>query len=231
MKVLSTKWLDTAVCEILEHAGIELTEKNFIITEPLSNDLLKEELASLAATQNIVVFTSRNAVYAVTRQVKNAIEWKVCCISGKTKKKVLKYFPAKQIIVTADDATALAKKIIAKGITKVIFFCGDKRRDELPATLQHAGIDVKEIVVYNTIETAEKMNEVFDAIVFFSPTAVKSFFSLNKPNKTTTFFAIGNTTATEIKKHTNSKIIIAGAPTQEALAATVIEYYKQSVKM
>ena len=49
---------------------------------------------------------------------------------------------------------SLSKKIIKNSsIKNVIFFCGDKRRDELPENLIKNGINVEEIIVYKTMET------------------------------------------------------------------------------
>jgi hypothetical protein len=54
---------------------------------------------------------------------------------------------------------------------------------------------------------------------------VKSFFSSNKIKESTTLFAIGNTTAEEVRLFTKAKIIIAGNPEQKELINDVIKYY------
>ena len=67
-------------------------------------------------------------------------------------------------------------------------------------------------------------NEYF-GILFFSPSAVQSFFSKNKVADKTILFAIGNTTANEIKKYSTNKIIISDEPGKENLVTKMIEYF------
>ena len=67
--------------------------------------------------------------------------------------------------------------------------------------------------------TAESAAELADLIV------VQSFFSNNKISDKTMLFDIGNTTATEIKKYTNNKIITGDEPSKENLVMEMIRYY------
>ena len=62
----------------------------------------------------------------------------------------------------------------------------------------------------------------YDGILFFSPSAVNSFFSLNKINEQTQIFAIGKTTADAIHKHTKREITIAEIPSEENMVDQVI---------
>src|SRR5258706_9822828 len=52
-------------------------------------------------------------------------------------------------------------------------------------------------------DLSTRAEKVYDGILFFSPSGVESFFNTNEVNEQTILFAIGNTTATEIKKYTN----------------------------
>jgi uroporphyrinogen-III synthase len=108
---------------------------------------------------------------------------------------------------------------------EVIFFCGNKRRDELPVLLNQHDIEVNEIQVYETKTLKYKIEKDYDGILFFSPSAVESFFSVNKLNKQTVLFAIGNTTANEMKKFTSNKIVIADEPAKKNLVEKMIEYF------
>jgi uroporphyrinogen-III synthase len=54
---------------------------------------------------------------------------------------------------------------------------------------------------------------------------VESFFSNNQLTKKTILFAIGNTTAKEIKKHSNNQIVISNEPGKENLARKMMEYF------
>ena len=91
--------------------------------------------------------------------------------------------------------------------------------------LRQRGIDVNEIIVYQTINLPHKIEQEYHGILFFSPSAVQSFFQKNKLSDTTILFAIGNTTANEIKKFTNNKIIISDSPGKENLVGKMVEYF------
>ncbi|MBS1916196.1 MAG: uroporphyrinogen-III synthase [Bacteroidetes bacterium] len=200
----------------------------FIETEPVINEELKRSITSLTNQDLTVVFTSMNAVDAVGKYL-NGIKpnWRIFCIGSATKKFVTSFFDEKNISGIADAASTLADLIIdQKNISFVVFFCGDKRRDELPGKLRQHNIEVKEIEVYKTFETAHQIKRSYDAILFYSPSAVNSFFSVNKTDNKTILFAIGKTTASEIKRFGNNKIIIADEPSKELLAEQAINYFQ-----
>jgi uroporphyrinogen-III synthase len=54
---------------------------------------------------------------------------------------------------------------------------------------------------------------------------VESFFSSNQLTQKTILFAIGNTTAKEIKKHSNNQIVVSDEPGKENLARKMMEYF------
>jgi uroporphyrinogen-III synthase len=172
-----------------------------------------------------------NAVESVASHLNNTKpDWKIFCIGSATKKLVKEYFGENIIAGTAGSASSLADEIInQKNISSVVFFCGDKRRDELPEKLKQLGIEVNEIEVYKTFETKQQLSKDYDAILFYSPSAANSFFSVNKINDETILFAIGNTTAREIKKFAANKIIIADEPSKELLAEQAINYFQTNL--
>src|SRR5450759_2557524 len=65
----------------------------------------------------------------------------------------------------------------------------------------------------------------YDGILFFSPSAVNSFFSLNKINEQIQIFAIGKTTADAIHQQINKDLIIAETPGEEDMIEKVISYF------
>ncbi|HEX5668158.1 MAG TPA: uroporphyrinogen-III synthase, partial [Chitinophagaceae bacterium] len=69
------------------------------------------------------------------------------------------------------------------------------------------------------------LRELFDGIIFFSPSAVESFFSMNQISNNTICFAIGDTTANALKQHTNNRIMVAKNPRQEDVIAMVIDHF------
>jgi len=96
----------------------------------------------------------------------------------------------------------LASFMLEQGVKgDVTHICGEPRRPELRATLEHAGIDVNEWVVYESVPVAaERPIETIDAVAFFSPAAVKQFKALGwDKHVQVPYIAIGPTTAEELK--------------------------------
>lgn len=228
--VLSTKKLDPSLIEEAKLNDIEIREEEAIAVRPiLTKEKWDEMFQLLKAPIPYAVFTSANAVQAVKKYLSDFINpqpvrWQIFCLSGRTGNSIKIGPDLGAIIATADNATALAKTIIAKGAREVLFFCGDKRREELPTLLEEAGVRVHEVVVYQTVETPVKNTADLDAILFFSPSGVESFFSVNQLKENTVCFAIGGTTADTISRYTNNKTIISEAPTQEMMLAAVLKH-------
>lgn len=231
-KVLSTKRLNPTLVQQAGEAGVEVLEREFISVEPIVSDEVYQQLKPWLhrAEPTYAVFTSANGVEAVKpylqkEGVTSLPHWKVFCISGKTKEALAATLPGTEILATAEYGAVLAQHIIAQGdVQEVVFFCGNKRREELPTLLQAAGITVHEIVVYRTEETPRKVEEDFDAVLFFSPSGVSSFFAVNQLKKDAVCFAIGRTTAEAVAAFTNNQIITPATTSPEAMLEAVQHY-------
>jgi uroporphyrinogen-III synthase len=224
--VLSTRPIDAELINNAASQNIKIEVLPFIETEPIDSLEVYDEIENILLQTAVVVFTSMNAVEAVASHLHDyKPDWKIYCIGNTTKKLVQEYFGDELIAADATDANELAEQIVEDGITReVVFFCGNKRRDELPAVLNANDIEVNEIEVYQTNMLHHKIEKPYDAILFFSPSAVQSFFSNNKLWEGTIPFAIGNTTANALKKYTTNKIIIADEPGKSNLVTKAIEY-------
>jgi uroporphyrinogen-III synthase len=232
-KVLSTKKLEPSVIKQAREDGIDIVEQEFILIRPLlSRSKLDEIQPWLMSTEvNQVVFTSTNAVEAIKKYLHRGDtwtipNWEVFSMSGKTKEALHPYISPERIVATAENAKALAEKIIQRGVREIVFFCGKKRRDELPNILKEAGVTVREIVLYETIETPVVVAGDIDAVLFFSPSAVKSFFSVNQLKETAVCFAIGDTTARSIADFTGSRVVTSKTPDQQALMTAVASHLR-----
>lgn len=227
--LLSTRPVGRGVQEKASRHQIHIHEVSFIETEESIDKRKAEIIHELVPHRIAVVFTSMNAVEAVHKQVIGKTNWEIFCIGNKTRKLVNEYFGEKNISGFADNASKLAEVIVGKkNINKVIFFCSDQRRDELPEKLKKNKFEVEEIEVYKTIPKPQKISKQYDGILFFSPSAVKSFFSINKINSTIKLFAIGETTANEIKNFTDQSIFVANKPGKENLVDLAINYFSKS---
>ncbi len=225
--ILCTRPLPQAIVAEAIQLSIEIDVLSFIETESILSVEVQQEIDQVALQTTTVVFTSMNAVDAVTVFLDgHNPAWNIYTLGTTTKNLVAAYFGEEKIMGSAPDATALAEIIAGEGLTEEInFFCGDRRRDELPGILRKNEIGVNEIVVYHTIATPHKINKAYHGILFFSPSAVESFFSINKVAAETLIFAIGNTTAACIEKYCNNKIIVADEPGKENLVEKMIAYF------
>lgn len=228
IQILCTRPLNEALVKEAGEAGIDIDELSFIETEPIQSIAVQQEIEQAFLQTATVVFTSMNAVEAVAFYLEDSQpDWKLYCIGTTTYQLVRKYFGGEKIAGTAYDAASLAESIVKDHLSaEVTFFCGDLRRDELPGILINNDINVNEIVVYQTIAVPHKINKTYHGILFFSPSAVTSFFKKNKLTDTTILFAIGNTTANEIKKYTNIKIVISDEPGKQNLVNKMMEYFE-----
>ncbi|GEO09803.1 uroporphyrinogen-III synthase [Segetibacter aerophilus] len=228
--ILSTRPVDGALIEKAAHQNIVIDTIAFIEVKKMISNKVAGRINSIAGEKATVVFTSMNAVEIVVETVPITPlmpDWKIYCIGGATFTLVKKYWPYDNVIFTAKDANELADRIIENKEKSVYFFCGNKRREELPTLLQKQNIEVEELVVYETIETPQSANKTYDGLLFFSPSAVHSFFSYNKPAAETIFFAIGNTTASAIKQFSTNSIIVSDFPAKDQLIDKAIEYFTE----
>jgi uroporphyrinogen-III synthase len=169
-------------------------------------------------------------------EAQRAPGWRIFCIEGATRRAVADYFGEAAIAGTAESATALAKVVAgegdenARGTKEIFFFCGDQRREELPAMLRAKGFEVNEWIVYRTLLTPRKAERAYAGIAFFSPSAVESYFSLNTVADDVTLFAIGRTTAAAIQAKCPNAVIISDRPVKEALVRTMTDYFQTNNK-
>lgn len=225
--ILCTRPLPETLVETAAQAGIKIDISPFIETESILTEQVQQEIEQVSLQSVPVVFTSMNAVDAIAvfldgRQP----DWEIYSIGTATGRLVKEYFGEARMAGTANDAASLAGVIAkAANIDEVVFFCGDQRREELPGILKEHEIAVNEIVVYQTVALPHKIEKHYHGILFFSPSAVQSFFQKNKSLPDSILFAIGNTTATEIKKFASNKVVTSDEPGKENLVYKMIEYF------
>jgi uroporphyrinogen-III synthase len=226
--LLVTKKISSSLVLQAGLKGINVLEKEFIRVVPIVNDHLNKKINKLVSGNNTVVFTSKNAVAAVAANNRfDDPNWKIYCIEGATKKEVRKYFDETLVAGAAKNASALAEVIAEKNDgNKVIFFCGNKRREDLPLLLKQRGLEVEEIIVYNTELIPQKIVDDYEAVAFFSPSAVESFFTDNTLKKNIICFSVGRTTTETLKKYTRNEVITSDKPSEESVIDLATRYSK-----
>lgn len=224
--ILSTRPLDEAIVADAAAVDIVIDTLSFIETTPILTEEVAQQVQLHAQHDATVVFTSMNAVEAVINLLNDERPfWDIYCIGDTTGNLVSEYFGSSAVAGTANNALALAAVMLLDGIKEAVFFCGDQRRDELPETLRTNNVTLHEVVAYQTINTPQVIEKNYDGILFFSPSAVESFFTANNIAGNTILFAIGNTTGDTIKKFSNNRVITAVIPGKEALAKQAIEHF------
>ncbi len=227
--ILSTAILGDDITRVVDTNQFSIAEHAFIDVRSLDGNELRKSIYDYISAGLPVVFTSKNAVKAVTALVgDNTVEWKIYCLGPSTSRLVSEAFPGCTIVGTAPSAEELVNIIVSDGSKDVVFFCGDIRLDTLPVRLGKAGVRVRETIVYETISSPEKIDGVFDGILFFSPSGVKSFFEVNRVGLETVLFAVGSTTAAEVAKHTGNRICVSDVPKKEEVLKMAISYFLKS---
>ncbi|MEO9144634.1 MAG: uroporphyrinogen-III synthase [Ginsengibacter sp.] len=225
INILSTKILGNTLNSIAIGQGISFDEKSFIEIENIISPDLTKRIMELAGENVTVIFTSPRAVDAVGKELSEKPSWRIFCIGYKTREQAEIYFGKENIIGIADHASQLAEEIIQhSSVKKMIFFCGNQRRDTLPERLKTNGIKLEELIVYNTVEKPQVISKLYDGILFFSPSGVKSFFSVNTLTNNSQLFAIGATTAEAINVFTKFPVIISPHPHIEEMVRMAIHH-------
>ena len=103
------------------------------------------------------------------------------------------------------------------------YFCGDKRRDELPGILNNNGISLNEVIAYQTILSPNVLKKKYNGILFFSPSGIESFLSKNSVDQEVAF-CIGGTTAKEAQKYFKT-VVEAKLPSVESVLNSVNAYF------
>ena len=199
-----------------------------------------------------IVFTSPRAVEAVSRvkaslpqeswSWRRWIEHKSVYVVGEaTASKVHQLLGWEQSRLRgqeAGNATNLAEIIAEseKPGTKLLFPCGNLRRNELAKGLIEAKIDLHPLVCYQT-EPRGDLHSIIDQlddpnldyVVFFSPSGVKAALPLLRKKwphfdtKATTKVALGPTTAECLREHGCQDPLIAAKPNAQSLMMLIKE--------
>ncbi len=188
----------------------------------IRNNRLKPKVVS--NTIKNALFTSQNAVEALLNNfAPTELDFEnIYCVGRRTKRLIEKNIG--KVGHVENSAKKLGDYLVENFREKEItFFCGNKRRDELPEVLAKSSIKVQEVECYKTSFTPRKIENKFKGILFYSPSGIESYLKENGASDTTVF-CIGETTASEAKKYFKN-IIVAKLPTVESLLKSVNQYF------
>lgn len=226
MKILFTKLLEAAVLskELGENFSAECVE--VIKTTPLSIDSfdLKNNSLIFTSSKGVISFFKNN--FSLSEDFNSKNFNKTYCVGEKTKRELRKNgFGTFKVV---KNANTLSKFIIDHcHREKFIHFCGNLALDVLDKKLPLQNISYKKVTVYTTEELNPVIPEKYHAIVFFSPSGVRSF-AKNNSLENTILFSIGETTSKELRKHTKSDIFTSKENTLLNILSVIKEKLKDS---
>lgn len=206
--VLSTKKLSLSQRELLLNASVSLVEYNAI--------KIQFEVFEIPSKIKNAIFTSQNGVHSFFENNRSS-EIKNCfCVGEKTK--LLLEKNGLKVIKMTEYAADLASYLVENHKDDTFhFFCGNIRSEEIPSKLKENNVSFQEIVAYKTTLNPIKINRQFNAVLFFSPSGVRSFFLENKLTNGTAV-CIGTTTASEAREYTEN-VVISNTTTVESVIA------------
>ena len=200
MKILFTK--TDIKAEVLQKLGSHFTcdFKDFISTETI-------KVKAFDVAGYSLIFTSQNAVKAFFENGFRITGQDIYTVGEKT----MALLEAHQVSVkknckNAEELSQYLLNEIKKG--GFLHFCGNLVLETLERNLESSEIDYQKMEVYTTKTLYLEVHESYEAVVFFSPSGVRSFAKLHS-FEGKKLFAIGETTANEIKNYTESKIIVS----------------------
>lgn len=219
-KVISTKKLTDFQQKIFQNHAIELWQEDFISIS------FEEFSPQIISDYDFLIITSKNSVKSILRNkgeffLKNK---KVFCVGDETKKILLEN---KANVVCSENYAVQLAEVILKNYSQFsfLFLCGNLRRNTLPEALKKAKINFSEQVIYQTHYTPHLVDFKADAILFFSPSGVRSYLIYNEINNEK-LFCIGKTTAQSLQNFSKN-CIIANSPT---IQGVIDEFIKNNVK-
>jgi len=223
--IVSTRKLTSGKLEELRAKGWKFSSHDFI-----SKVIHVPTGLTAESINKHVVLTSITGVKSflqIAERLQLSIaDYIIYCISRGTKE----YAAASGLNIksTALNASLLADEILkdveVKAVTHV---SSNLRRDELSDKLNKAGVVVHDITAYRTEFTPIVVSKTYDAIVFFSPSALDSFLTQNQLQRVPCF-CIGKTTADYASQKGYQQVYMADAPSEDILLQSIINYYSNT---
>jgi uroporphyrinogen-III synthase len=215
--ILATKKLAQNQKQYLLNAGFKVIDEDFIHIQPIAFEIKN--------TNDILIFTSQNAVLNVLTHKEELIHKPTICVGEKTKNILLEN--GFSVVFFHLDASELIKHIENEYLNNSFtFFCGTSKLNTIPDFLNEKSLKHEIIEVYETIETPVKIAPKMDGILFFSPSGVTSFIKENEITDECCF-CIGTTTAKAVEAYSKN-IVIANQPTVENVIIQCIHYFKST---
>lgn len=211
MTILSTKILTPSQRDLILGRGYSVVDYNAIETSPLPFEIPQK--------MDKVIFSSKNAVKYFFDNAKKVQIDKIFCVGNKTERLLMDF--GQKVTLKAQNSTELAD-LLAKTYQNEQFWfvCAEQRLDVLPKSLKLAKNSVFELKIYQTRAVLRHFEQKMDAILFFSPSGVRSYFSQNRSGNAQ-LICIGGTTAKMVNNYANTVHIANQATVESVIAKTI----------
>lgn len=213
--VVSTRVLEPAHVHLTK-GSIRLESLDFIQTKfiPIPPEAVRTD--SMIITSQTTVRSLLDSFPRLNLKFKN-----IYCVGSKTTQLVEERLG--RVLYTAQNARELTHYLTQNMSGRAItYFCSKIRRDDIPDVLNKHGIKVREVAAYDTQYTGQKIQKEFHGVMFYSPSAVRSFVQSNGTDAVA--FCIGKTTAREAGVYFKN-VQIAKQPSIENVIQMVNDYY------
>lgn len=202
------------------------TDIEKVVSEQLGNnffcdfkDFIKiefKEIEHFDTSSSNLIFTSKNGVLGF---LKNGFSFvnnpKIFTVGSKTKKAVEENGgKVSENFKNIEELSQYSKNFTEK--ETFLHFCGNLTLE----TAEKAIENYRKIEVYETHLLFPKISEKYDAVVFFSPSSVRSFAAENS-FENCKLFSIGETTSAEIRNFTQSEVFTSKKNNLENLISIV----------
>lgn len=221
MRLLATKIMSLSLKDRLIQHQFAVLENPFIEIIPLKVTIKTLHQNLLFTSQNAVRLAFDNPALQPLLSGK-----KTYCVGEKTA--ALLTEKGQKVVKIAQNATELARFLILNAKNESFsFICGQIRMSDLETQLTVEKIPLTIHEVYTTKQRPKKIAQQCDGILFFSPSAVHSFFSANTINTSTHCFCIGPTTARAVAQYTN-QYSVAKQPVEHQFFLSIRNYFSKT---
>ena len=199
MRLLSTKKLSLKTKSTLQKSGIDVFEVPMIKTRLIDFKWPKIE--------DGIIISSSTALRGILKhsQYNTILKTPFYCVGTSTKIKILDL--GLNVVECQNSAEDLSNKIIKEYPNKTFnYFCGKQRLNTIEKLFKNNGVNLFLSEVYETKQAPVKIDSHYKGILFFSPSAVKSYAKNNSFNSKKCF-SWGKTTAKEIVKYSTNYFV------------------------
>jgi uroporphyrinogen-III synthase len=223
-KILITREISIKQEDLCFELGLEPVVEPFINIVHLF--INKADILEIMQKNQIWIFTSVNTVKAFFKFEKLIdLKDKIAYAIGEKTEQELKKINGLEVILKDEYANNFFQEIKKENVGKSIaYFCGNLSLEKNKNITE--GFD--RMVLYETHYLTKKVNKDYDAVAFFSPSAVIAFAkSGNKIPKDKPVFALGGTTMSEVFMNFQNTVFIPNEKKFESVMLDVKNYFGQ----